>query len=176
ALAAREPGSESVAVPPSPSSPSAPISLPSPAQAAGLDALRVQRTPLGDRWAEAVAAMQAAGGLVALVRELAMQAELTAVDEAAGATCWQLKVERETLRSASLVDKLKAALQNVQGSPVTLEVVPGIAQDSPSRREAEHAALRQRHAEMVIQSDPLVQSLLAQFSTARIVSGSIKPV
>jgi DNA polymerase III subunit gamma/tau len=34
---------------------------------------------------------------------------------------------------------------------------------------------RQREAEQIIQNDPLVQEMLAQFKTARIVPGSIKP-
>jgi DNA polymerase III subunit gamma/tau len=34
---------------------------------------------------------------------------------------------------------------------------------------------RQQEAERIIQNDPLVQDLLAQFPGARIVPGSIKP-
>jgi DNA polymerase-3 subunit gamma/tau len=53
--------------------------------------------------------------------------------------------------------------------------VPGVPGDSPARREAEAAARRQREAEAIIHDDPLVQAMLAQFSTARIVPGSIRP-
>ena len=63
-----------------------------------------------------------------------------------------------------------------RSQPIRLQAVAGVAQDSPALRETERLARRQREAEEVIQSDPLVQSLLAQFSTARIVPGSIKPV
>ena len=139
---------------------------------------RVERTTLGDRWATLVATLVATGEIQALVRELAMQAELSAEQPLAdgGGTVWRLTVERDTLRSAALSDKLLAALQGVAGvSGLRLDVVAGVAQDSPARRDAEQAALRQAEAERVIHDDPLVQSLLAQFSTARIVAGSIKP-
>jgi len=138
----------------------------------------VARTPLGDRWAEAVAGMQAAGSLVALVRELALQSELAAISPGADGQGeqWQLRVEREPLRAPPLVDKLQKALQAWSGKTIRLQAIAGVAQDSPALRETERLARRQREAEEVIQSDPLVQSLLAQFSTARIVPGSIKPV
>lgn len=139
---------------------------------------KVARTPLGDRWAEAVAGMQATGSLVALVRELALQSELVVIEPAADGQGeqWQLRVEREPLRAPPLVDKLQKALQAWAAQPIRLQAVAGVAQDSPALRETERLARRQREAEEVIQSDPLVQSLLAQFSTARIVPGSIKPV
>jgi DNA polymerase-3 subunit gamma/tau len=79
----------------------------------------VVRTPLGDRWAEAVAGMQATGSLVALVRELALQSELVAIAPGADGQGeqWQLRVEREPLRAPPLVDKLQKALQAWAGQP-----------------------------------------------------------
>lgn len=141
--------------------------------------IEVPRTALGDRWAEVVAAMAGAGSITALARELAMQAELSAVDALADTAgeLWRLTVERETLRSPGLADKLLVALKAATGrSDLRLEVVAGVALDSPARRDAEAAALRQAEAERLIHEDPLVQAVLAQFSTARIVPGSIKPV
>jgi len=151
---------------------------PAPAMPARRALPEVVRTPLGDRWAEAVAGMQATGSLVALVRELALQSELVAITPGADGQGeqWQLRVEREPLRAPPLVDKLQKALQAWAGQAIRLQAVAGVAQDSPALRETERLARRQREAEEVIQSDPLVQSLLAQFSTARIVPGSIKPV
>ena len=160
--------------------PRAAAALASPGPAPSrLAACRVERTALGDRWAALVGALVAAGDVQALVRELAMQAELCAELPLSdgGGTVWRLTVERETLRSPALCDKLLAALQGAAGvAGLRLEVVAGVAQDSPARRDAEQAALRQAEAERVIHDDPLVQTLLAQFSTARIVAGSIKPV
>jgi DNA polymerase-3 subunit gamma/tau len=139
--------------------------------------LAVQRTALGDRWAEVVEAMIASGSIVALARELAMQAELCDISAQSGVEVWRLTVERDSLRSATNADKLLAALKAVTGlTELRLDLVPGLAQDSPARRDAEQAALRQQEAEQTIQSDPLVLAMLSQFRTARIVPGSIKPV
>jgi DNA polymerase-3 subunit gamma/tau len=134
----------------------------------------VQRTALGDRWADTVAGLVAANAITALVKELAMQAELLAIEPGTTAECWRLQVERETLRAPALADKLQAALV-AHGLSLRLEIVPGVPGDSPARREAEAAARRQREAEAIIHDDPLVQAMLAQFSTARIVPGSIRP-
>ncbi|OYT88560.1 MAG: DNA polymerase III subunit gamma/tau [Burkholderiales bacterium PBB6] len=141
-----------------------------------LAAIEVMRTPLGDRWAALTTQLTGSGAIAALARELAMQAELIGIEAQGGAEVWQLRVERETLRSTGLVDKLQAAVRGVLGAAVSLAVSPGVAQDSPVRRDAEFAARRQFDAEQTIQQDPLVRAMLSQFNTARIVSGSIKPV
>ncbi|HEV8689605.1 MAG TPA: DNA polymerase III subunit gamma/tau [Ideonella sp.] len=158
--------------------PTAPLRAPVVAQAAPAPTPPVpslRRTPLGDRWAGLVAGLVSANAIAALVRELAMQAELVAIEAGQGAAeSWRLVVERETLRAPALAEKLQAAL-NATGLSVRLEVTAGTPSDSPGRRDAEAAALRQREAEETIQSDPLVQAMLAQFSTARIVPGSIRP-
>ena len=72
-------------------------------------------------------------------------------------------------------DKLTEALLQSLGEAVRIEVEAGDVGDTPARRDATERARRQSHAESVIRDDPLVQSLLAQFSTARLVPGSIKP-
>ncbi len=136
----------------------------------------VTRTALGDRWAALVAQLNAQGAVVALARELAQQAELTAVTPEGQPPVWQLTVQRESLRSAPLLDKLQAALRPLVAADLTLEARSGVAQDSPARRDAEAAALRQQAAETLVHNDPAVCALLAQFRTARILPGSIKPV
>jgi DNA polymerase-3 subunit gamma/tau len=141
----------------------------------------VQHTALGERWAAVVAQMTSAGLIAALARELALQAELVAVETVGAEEVWRLKVERESLRTAPLQDKLQVALRTTlsaaEGAPLArLELVAGVAEDSPARREAERQALRQQAADVAIRTDPLVSGVLAQFSTARIVSGSIRPL
>ena len=121
---------------------------------------------MGDRWVEVVAQLQAAGALVALVRELAVQAQLVSVEPAGDHQRWTLMVERETLRSAPLVDKLQAALVAHVDPQARLQVQAGVALDSPARRDAEQAAMRQQQAEIIIQQDPLVVAMLSQFRTA----------
>jgi len=134
----------------------------------------LELSALGDRWAAAVQALCAAGSIGALVRELAMQAECVAIDERASPIMWRLRVERETLRTPANAEKLQAALAEWLGRPVRLEMEAGMAQDSPARREAAERARRQVEAERTIQEDPLVQALMAQYKTARIVPGSVK--
>lgn len=133
-------------------------------------------TPLGDRWAALLRPVLAGGSITALVRELAMQAELVGVEQREGASCWRLRVERESLRTNALRDKLQAALQAAAEPTLRLELEAGVAADSLSRREAAAREAAQREAEQLIQGDPAVRALMAQFRTARIVPGSIKPV
>jgi DNA polymerase-3 subunit gamma/tau len=130
-------------------------------------------TPLGDRWADTVARMVAAGSISALVRELAMQSQCLVADDAGGS--WRLRVERETLRAPTQRDKLQAALADLLQRPVQLDVEAGPATDTPAQRAAAERARRQNEAEQIIHNDPLVQALMKQFKTARIVPGSVKP-
>lgn len=104
-----------------------------------------------------------------------MQAECVAFDDAASPVRVRLRVERESLRADALQDKLAAALGTVVGQAVLLEVEPGVAGDSPARRESVERARRQHEAERLIHDDPLVQDMMRQFATARIVPGSVKP-
>jgi DNA polymerase-3 subunit gamma/tau len=134
------------------------------------------RTPLGDRWQALVGRLAESGAIVALVRELAWQAGLEAIDEAVDPPAWQLRVERDSLRTDALRDRLAQALQAELGRGVRLQLLPGVAADSPARRDAAERARRQREAESAIHNDPLVRDLMAQFKTARIVPGSIKPL
>ncbi|HEX7435345.1 MAG TPA: DNA polymerase III subunit gamma/tau C-terminal domain-containing protein [Caldimonas sp.] len=131
-------------------------------------------TELGDRWAEVVQRMIAASSIVALVRELALQAQCVAIDEVAPVPVWRLRVERETLRAPAQCEKLQAALSELLGRAVRIEIEAGVADDTPARRDAAERARRQAEAEQTIQNDPLVQALMAQYKTARIVPGSVK--
>jgi len=137
-----------------------------------------ERTPLGTAWAELVAQWNGSSLLVALVRELAMQAELISREDAAegGPSTWTLRVARETLRNPALVEKLANIARQQLGREIRLVVVAGEALDSPAKRETAEADRRQREAIENIQSDPAVRALLEQFRTARILPGSIKPL
>ncbi|HEX6708094.1 MAG TPA: DNA polymerase III subunit gamma/tau [Albitalea sp.] len=153
-----------------PSAPSRPSRIDPPAPAP-----TPVRSELGDRWAQVVEQMVQQGSIAALVRELAMQAQCTAIAKDGATTVCRLRVERETLRAASQCDKLQAALAQLLGHAVRLEVEAGVAEDSPAMRAAAERERRQREAEQIIHNDPLVQALMAQYKTARIVPGSIKP-
>jgi len=130
---------------------------------------------LGRDWAELVQRMVGAGRIQAMTRELAMQAQCIALDEQAEPVRCRLRVERETLRAAAPCEKLQAALADALQRAVRLEVEAGPAADSPAKRDAAERARRQAQAEQIIHDDPLVQALMAQYKTARIVPGSVKP-
>jgi DNA polymerase-3 subunit gamma/tau len=140
------------------------------ASTAGAD-VQLQPTPLGERWAGLVKRLS----LVAMPRELALQAECTLFDEQADPARYRLKVERESLRQPALKDKLQAAVSALLERAVVIELEAGVAQDSPALRDQAETQARQRQTEQFVFQDPLVQQLLAQFKTARIVPGSIKP-
>jgi len=129
-------------------------------------------TPMGERWYATVSQL----GLNALSRELALQAECLEIDDAGDSPRWRFRVERESLRQPALLDKLQAALTAFIGKPARVEIETGRATDSPALRDTMAARSRQRQAESIILEDPEVRQLLAQFKTARILPGSIKPV
>ena len=151
--------------------PSAPVPVPMAAPPVP----SFDRTPLGDRWNDTVMQMVQANAIGALVRELALQGQCIGVDEQGAEQVWRLRVERETLRADVQRNKLQAALATQLGRPVRLEVEPGVPTDSPALRAAAERARRQAEAEQIIHNDPLVQALMQQFKTARIVPGSVKP-
>ena len=137
---------------------------------------QIQRTALGEHWSELIRPLISRGSISALVRELALQAELVAIEPGPEAPLWRLRVERESLRQEILADKLQAALRATQAEPLQLRIEAGATQDTIARRDAEAREGAQRDAEQVIRNDPVVRELMAQFSSARIVPGSIKPI
>ena len=132
-------------------------------------ALAVPTSPEGDFWYATVQALIAAEAITAMVRELALQAQLVARDT----DQWLLRVERESLNQPGSRDRLAAALA-AAGYPVKLVAEVGRVSDSPAKRNAVAAAERQLAAEKIVFDDPLVQTLMRDFG-AKIVPGSIKP-
>ena len=135
-----------------------------------------ERTELGTRWYALISQCAEAGKLVAMVRALAMQSELVSCDTDAEVPTWRLRVTLETLRNPALADKLGVILRELTGQSLQLVVEMGDAQDTPLKRDAAEADRKQRAAIDEIQSDATVRALLAQFQTARILPGSVKPL
>ena len=135
-----------------------------------------ERTELGTRWYALIGQCAEAGKLIAMVRALAMQSELVHCDADGDAPTWRLRVGLETLRNPALADKLSAILRELTGQNLQLVVEMGDPQDTPLKRDAAEADRRQRAAIDEIQSDATVRALLAQFQTARILPGSVKPL
>ena len=123
----------------------------------------------GDFWYATVQALVAAEAINAMVRELALQAQLVARDT----DQWLLRVERESLNQSGSRERLTNALV-AAGYPVRLVIEVGRVSDSPARRNAAAAAQEQLNAEKIVFDDPLVQRLMRDFA-AKIVPGSIKP-
>jgi DNA polymerase-3 subunit gamma/tau len=126
-------------------------------------------TPEGDFWQETVQQLVEREAISALVRELALQAQLVGRDEGH----WMLRVERESLNQPASRERLKAALQ-AAGHAVEISVEVGPVTDSPARRNAHAQWQRQQAAEQIILNDPFVQQMQRDFG-AKIVPGSIKP-
>ncbi|HET6598840.1 MAG TPA: DNA polymerase III subunit gamma/tau C-terminal domain-containing protein, partial [Burkholderiaceae bacterium] len=155
-----------------PQAPETPRGAPTPEPVA---VPRPVASALGDRWAQLVHSLIASAGIAALARELALQAQCVMLDETGPSIRCRLRVERENLRAPAHCDKLQAALAQALGRPVELEVEAGATDDTPALRDAAERAHRQQHAEQIIHNDPLVRALMAQYETASIVPGTIKP-
>ncbi|MFT4193409.1 DNA polymerase III subunit gamma/tau [Ottowia sp.] len=130
----------------------------------------VQATDEGDFWHALVQELVAREAITALVRELALQAQLVA----RAGDAWTLRVERESLGNPGVRERLQAALAEA-GHAVRLRVEVGPVADSPSRRNAIAAAQRMKAAEALLMADPFVQEMVRDFG-AKIVPGSIKPL
>ena len=153
-----------------------PVKLPEPPELSQTLESPPADSALADRWARLVNQLADQGDLQALVRELALQAGLHRIDDGTQPPTWHLQVEREMLRSPALQHKLRAAMVTTLGHDVELDVAAGTPTDTPARRLTAELDRRQAAAETLIHNDPVVQQLLAQYKTARIVPGSIKPI
>ena len=108
--------------------------------------------------------------IVALARQLALQAQLVARE----GDQWTLRVESNSLNQAGARERLRAALETA-GHARQLQIEQGAVTDSPARRLAVETYLRQGIAEDIVNSNALVQTLKRDFG-AKIVPGSIKPI
>jgi DNA polymerase III subunit gamma/tau len=128
-----------------------------------------------DLWTALVQRLVETGAIAAMVRELALQAECVGVADDGDGRVWHLRVERENLRAPALRERLQGAATQAEGHAVRIEIEAGAAVDTPAVRESAERERRQAEAERVIHDDPLVRALMAQYKTARIVPGSVKP-
>ena len=125
-------------------------------------------TEEGDFWVQTVRNLISSEAINALVREFALQSQLIARDT----DQWHLRIESESLNQGVARERLQTALHDA-GHPVKLVVEIGKVSDSPAQRNAVALAEKQKAAEDLIHSDPLVQAMVHDFG-AKIVPGSIK--
>ena len=129
---------------------------------------------LMERWCVWVMELVQANAVTALARELAMQAQCLAADEASEVL--RLRVRSESLTGEALVVKLTEALRQHTGKNWSLQVRVGEVSDSVALRETRRRERRQAQAEAMIRQDRLVQDLLGQFPGAQLVPGSVRPL
>jgi DNA polymerase-3 subunit gamma/tau len=125
-------------------------------------------TEEGHFWTQTVRQLVATEAVTALVRELALQSQLIARDT----DQWHLRIDSESLNQGTARERLQAAL-NSAGHAVKLVVEIGKVTDSPAQRNAADLAEKQKAAEDLIHSDPVVQAMVENFG-AKIVPGTIK--
>jgi DNA polymerase-3 subunit gamma/tau len=125
-------------------------------------------TEEGHFWTQTVRQLVATEAVTALVRELALQSQLIARDT----DQWHLRIDSESLNQGTARERLQAAL-NAAGFAVKLVVEIGKVTDSPAQRSAAELAEKQKAAEDLIHSDPMVQAMVENFG-AKIVPGTIK--
>ena len=125
-------------------------------------------TEEGHFWTQTVRQLVASEAVSALVRELALQSQLIARDT----DQWHLRIDSESLNQGTARERLQAAL-NAAGFAVKLVVEIGKVTDSPAQRNAADLAEKQKAAEDLIHSDPMVQAMVENFG-AKIVPGTIK--
>jgi len=135
---------------------------PVPAPSPSLDGAQV--------WFDCVQSLSQSQQIQAMVRELAMQSQLTHCD----ANLWQLQVASQSLMTASNIERLQAALHQA-GHKVQLKVALGPVTDTPAMRLARMQEAQLAEIEQEILRDPMVQELVTQFD-AKIIPGSLKPL
>jgi DNA polymerase-3 subunit gamma/tau len=131
-------------------------------------------TPEGDLWLTTVQQLIAQERIGALVRELALQSQLVATDDASQPTHWLLRIERESLNQGANRERLQQAMAQA-GIHVQLGIELGVVYDTPAKRLAAQAAQALHEAELVILNDPFAQQMMAEFG-ATIVPGSLKAI
>jgi DNA polymerase-3 subunit gamma/tau len=125
-------------------------------------------------WLTTVQQLIAQERIGALVRELALQSQLVATDDASQPTHWLLRIERESLNQGANRERLQQAMAQA-GIHVQLGIELGVVYDTPAKRLAAQAAQALHEAEQVILNDPFAQQMMAEFG-ATIVPGSLKAI
>jgi DNA polymerase-3 subunit gamma/tau len=131
---------------------------------------KLKPTQEGDDWLCVVQQLIQAELVQSLARELALQSQLIAKES----DSWLLRIERESLKTVSSVERLAKALSQL-GHEVELRFELAPVQDCPGMRLAQIAFEKQQIAESKILNDPFVIQMMQEFD-AKIVPGSIKTI
>jgi DNA polymerase III subunit gamma/tau len=123
-----------------------------------------------EAWVQLVQQLLDQQSVQGMVQQLAVQSQC--VEK--GASHLTLRIGQPSLKSDGIRDELQNALQAL-GRSEALVIEVGPVQDSWAKRNNAKLEARQKAAEALIQSDPQVQELIAQWG-AKIVPGSVKAV
>jgi DNA polymerase-3 subunit gamma/tau len=101
-------------------------------------------------------------GLLGIVYNIASHCDLRSNDN--GALEFVLDAGNASLFNDSHNDKIRLALENYFGHPLSVCIVPGdVQRETPAMRQARLAQERQREAVASIEGDPQLQKLIARF-------------
>jgi DNA polymerase-3 subunit gamma/tau len=129
-----------------------------PRASAAVDAAPEAHMRDGRAWHEVVDALSLSG----VARMIAEHSILK--QHANGSIELTLDDAHDTLLNEAQRAAIERALSDDLQGPIQLQiVVAGVAQETPARRRERQAAERQRNAEMILESDQTVQSLLNEF-------------
>jgi DNA polymerase-3 subunit gamma/tau len=118
-------------------------------------------------WPSVIAQLDLKG----LVRELARQSELVAIE----GRHVRLKVAQKPLTEGPQIERLQAALSQHFGVSVKLSVEVGKTADTVAVRADVVAANLQDAAEQAFHAAPLVRQLIDQYG-ATLIAGSVRPI
>ncbi|MCU7556006.1 DNA polymerase III subunit gamma/tau [Alteromonas sp. ASW11-19] len=119
-----------------------------------------------DRWSQLVEAMPVAG----LLKQVALHSAYSENDEQ---VTLELDENQAHLLNNGTVEQLTEAMCEALGRKVTLQIQLGNPQRTPFQIQQSIQAMRQQHAEQVVNSDTTIQQLLNTFQ-ASIVAESVK--
>lgn len=141
---------------------------PAPIMPALMAPAYVETVPMD--WFARIEAMQLGG----LVRQLAQQCELLAIEETA--VRLRLPEAHKHLAMRSTQDKLQDALIAALGRPIRLHIEVGaVATETPAQRHLAIREQRQADAVVALETDPFVREVIERFD-ATLVEASVKPL
>lgn len=124
-----------------------------------------------DQWPTVSRTLKVTG----LAKQFVQQAELIACEDLGRIVNCRFRVAIPALAEAAIISKAQDALAAYFGKPCKIEAEIGqAAQLTAAAEDATAAEKAQSQAEKIIQSDPVVQSILKDFG-GTIVPGSIRP-
>lgn len=130
-------------------------------------------SPLSSRWLQVAQALLDQEKVVALARELVLNAQIQAIEN--DEQCWVFQCARQILMTENNQKKVMAAMEAVLGHSVEASFsFVSQTSDTPALRLQAQQQKRQAQAQAAATADPDVQKWLHHYSGARIVPNSTR--